>query len=848
MDSRHIRNFSIVAHIDHGKSTLADRMLEITGAVQKREMRAQLLDDMDLERERGITIKAHAVTIMHRYQGELYELNLIDTPGHVDFHYEVEKSMQACEGAILLVDASQGVEAQTVANALLAIDADLEIIPVLNKTDLPHARPDEVAEEIENSLTIEATDAIHVSAKTGERVNEVLDRIVERVPPPQGNPADPLRALIFDAVYDEYRGVIVYMRVFDGTLKRRDMIQMLGTGKVFEAIEIGRFTPKMTPAEELQAGEVGYFISNIKSLGDVRIGDTMALHRGEKVEMLPGYREPQHMVFADFYPTNPGDYEVMRDALATLSLSDSSFSYEPVTSDALGFGYRCGFLGLLHMEIIQQRLEREHDLDMIQTAPSVTYEVVYPEDRRELIHSPGALPAPDKFEALCEPIVRASILIPAEHIGAVMQISSDHRGAFVRQEHLSTTRVQLVYDIPLAEIMYDFYDKLKSATRGYGTLDYEMVGYQEDELVKLKILVNGDEVDALCSHRAPFTRGDTRPRSPEEVAQGDPTTPVRSAPAGRGRRAHHRPREHRRAAQGRHGQVLRRRHHAQAQAAREAEGRQAPHAASRSGRHSAEGFPVGAGRRRSMSARASTASQSGAASKADAPKKRKRPWRENIEAVTMALVMAVMLKYFIIEAYKIPTGSMQPTLLGNDDTNIYDRILVDKLSYHFRDPKRFEVAVFRYPLDRSKNFIKRIVGVGGEDFRIANGDLWSRPDADTPWQILRRPRRVQQETWKHLDPEAGWRIEGSSRGWECEGATIRAQGEGAARFPGDRSSIKDRYKDGYPGSMADRIKHRSRTQGTYDVGDPAPRGQRRSERPTAPRSGSSCWKDRSTTD
>ena len=300
------------------------------------------------------------------------------------------------------------------------------------------------------------------------------------------------------------------MRVFDGTLKRRDMIQMLGTGKVFEAIEIGRFTPKMTPAEELQAGEVGYFISNIKSLGDVRIGDTMAIHRGEKVEMLPGYREPQHMVFADFYPTNPGDYEVMRDALATLSLSDSSFSYEPVTSDALGFGYRCGFLGLLHMEIIQQRLEREHDLDMIQTAPSVTYEVVYPEDHRELIHSPGALPAPDKFEALCEPIVRASILLPAEHIGSVMQISSDHRGVFVRQEHLSTTRVQLVYDIPLAEIMYDFYDKLKSATRGYGTLDYEMVGYQEDNLVKLKILVNGDEVDALCSivhHSRAETRG-----------------------------------------------------------------------------------------------------------------------------------------------------------------------------------------------------------------------------------------------------------------------------------------------------------------------------------------------------
>jgi GTP-binding protein LepA len=382
---------------------------------------------------------------------------------------------------------------------MLAMDADLEVLPVLNKTDLPHARPDEVAEEIENSLAIEATDALHVSAKTGEGVRAVLDRIVERIPPPKGDPDAPLRALIFDAVYDEYRGVIVYIRVFDGTMRKRDTIEMLGNNKVYEAVEIGRFTPKMVAADELQAGEVGYFVSNIKRLGDVRIGDTMAIWRGPPVGMLPGYREPQHMVFADFYPTNPGDYEVMRDALATLSLSDSSFSFEPVSSDALGFGYRCGFLGLLHMEIIQQRLEREHDLDMIQTAPSVTYEIVFADDRRELIHSPGNLPSPDKFVAICEPIVRASILIPAEHIGAVMQIANDHRGVFVRQEHLSPTRVQLVYDTPLAEIMYDFYDKLKSATRGYGTLDYEMVGFEQDQLVKLKILVNGNEVDALSS-------------------------------------------------------------------------------------------------------------------------------------------------------------------------------------------------------------------------------------------------------------------------------------------------------------------------------------------------------------
>ncbi|MDP6520917.1 MAG: translation elongation factor 4, partial [Planctomycetota bacterium] len=376
MDHAHIRNFSIIAHIDHGKSTLADRMLEQTGTVQKREMQAQLLDDMDLERERGITIKARAVTIYHEKDGERYQLNLIDTPGHVDFHYEVQKSLQACEGALLLVDASQGVEAQTVANAYLAVESNLEILPVLNKVDLAHARPEEISEEIENSLGIDATDALAVSAKTGLGVGAVLDRIVERIPAPTGDPKAPLRALIFDATYDEYRGIIVYLRVMDGTINKRDSILMMGTEKVYETVELGRFSPKMVRADTLVAGEVGYFVSNIKRLGDVRIGDTMTIHRGPKVEMLPGYEEPQHMVYADFYPTNPGDYETLRDALGSLSLSDSSLSYEPESSEALGFGFRCGFLGLLHMEIIQQRLEREHDLDMIQTAPSVTYKIV----------------------------------------------------------------------------------------------------------------------------------------------------------------------------------------------------------------------------------------------------------------------------------------------------------------------------------------------------------------------------------------------------------------------------------------------------------------------------------------
>ena len=494
-----IRNFSIVAHIDHGKSTLADRMLEVTNSVQKREMRDQLLDDMELERERGITIKARSVTIHHEFEGEKYQLNLIDTPGHVDFNYEVEKSLQACEGAVLLVDASQGVEAQTVANAYLAVEADLEILPVLNKLDLAHARPDEIAEEIETSIGIDATDAMGVSAKTGKGVKEVLDAVVRQVPPPSGDPKDTLRALIFDAVYDEFRGVIIYLRVFDGKISKRDRVRMMSSGKAYEALELGRFTPKMTPCDSLSAGEVGYFISNIKKLGDVRVGDTITMEKAEDVEMLPGYKPPVHMVYADFYPTASGDFESLRDALETLCLSDSSLEFEPVTSDALGFGFRCGFLGLLHMEIIQQRLEREHDIDMIQTAPTVTYRIKLPDGTYQDVHSPGQLPNPDTFDELLEPIARAHMLLPTEYVGAMMQITNDHRGVYVRQEYLSTTRVQLVYDIPLAEIIYDFYDKLKSATRGYGTLNYEITGYKADKLVKLKILVNREEVDALSS-------------------------------------------------------------------------------------------------------------------------------------------------------------------------------------------------------------------------------------------------------------------------------------------------------------------------------------------------------------
>jgi len=497
LDTQFIRNFCIIAHIDHGKSTLADRLIELTGTVQKREMRAQMLDSMDLERERGITIKASAVTIWHTYKGQKYELNLIDTPGHVDFNYEVQKALQACEGALLLVDASQGVEAQTVANAYLAVEAGLEVLPVVNKVDLPHARPDAACEEIENSIGIDASDALRVSAKSGIGVMELLDRLVERIPPPKGDPNAPLRCLIFDAVYNEFRGIIVYMRVVEGTLKEREITHMLGTDKVYEAVEIGRFTPEMKRTGSLSPGEVGYFISNIKNLGDVRIGDTLTRHKGPKVEMLPGYRPPMHMVYADFYPTNTGDFESLREALETLSLSDSSFSFEAVTSEALGFGFRCGFLGLLHMEIVQERLEREHDIDMIQTAPTVTYRIRLENGEEREIHSPGQLPTSDKYAQILEPYARVNILTPTEFIGNVMTIASDHRGTYVRQEHLSPTRVQLVYDIPLAELIYDFFDKLKSSTRGYGTLNYEISGFQESDLVKLRILVNTKEVDAL---------------------------------------------------------------------------------------------------------------------------------------------------------------------------------------------------------------------------------------------------------------------------------------------------------------------------------------------------------------
>jgi GTP-binding protein LepA len=500
-----IRNFSIIAHVDHGKSTLADRLLELTGTVEKREMQAQLLDSMDLERERGITIKAHPVAMRYKAKdGATYLFNLIDTPGHIDFNYEVQKSMQACEGAILLVDASQGVEAQTVVNAHLAEQNKLTIIPVINKIDLPHARPEEVATEIEDAICLPAEDAIPVSAKTGHNVEAVLEAIVHKVPPPQGDPKGLLQALIFDANYNDYRGVVVFIRVLHGTMKKGEMVCMLSTKTTYEVQEVGRLVPgKMMPEPLLHAGEAGYLIANVKRLQDVTIGDTVT-HADEtlRAPALPGFRQPQPMVFCGIYPTNPSDFENLRKALDKLRLNDSSFIFEPETSDALGFGFRCGFLGLLHMEIIQQRLEREEDLDLVQTAPNVTYRVrlhAKPgEQQTELeIHSPSMLPDPSTIADYLEPIAAVNIVVPTDCIGAVMKIGTERRGVYKKTEYYGRERVMISWEIPFAEIIFDFHDKLKSLTRGYGTMDYEVIGYQVSNLVRLRILVSGKEVDAL---------------------------------------------------------------------------------------------------------------------------------------------------------------------------------------------------------------------------------------------------------------------------------------------------------------------------------------------------------------
>ena len=495
----HIRNFCIIAHIDHGKSTLADRILELTKVVSQREARQQYLDKMDLERERGITIKAQTVRIPYvAADGEEYELNLIDTPGHVDFNYEVSRSLAACEGALLVVDATQGVEAQTLANVYLALDHDHEIVPVLNKIDLPSAEVDRVKEEIEEAIGLDCTDALPVSAKTGQGVDAVLEAIVHRLPAPGGDPDGPLKALIFDSWYDSYQGVVVLFRVVDGRVKLGDMVRLMSTGKEYEVLRLGVFSPEATDVKELHAGEVGFLCGSIKSLGDARVGDTITLAANPATEPVPGFKEVQPTVFCGLYPSESDDYENLKAALEKLQLNDAAFSFEPETSQALGFGFRCGFLGLLHMEIIQERLEREFEVDLIATAPSVIYRVDTTDGKTLEIDNPAHLPDSTKIRALYEPYVSMDIHVPNEYVGNVMKLCEDKRGTQKNLHYLAANRVVVTYELPFAEIVYDFFDRLKSCTRGYASMDYQPIDYRESDLVRLDILLNGEPVDALA--------------------------------------------------------------------------------------------------------------------------------------------------------------------------------------------------------------------------------------------------------------------------------------------------------------------------------------------------------------
>jgi GTP-binding protein LepA len=498
MNQDRIRNFSIIAHIDHGKSTLADRILQLTETVSEREMRDQVLDSMELERERGITIKAQAVRVI--WKG--HELNLIDTPGHVDFTYEVSRSLQACEGAVLVVDAAQGIEAQTLANAYLAIENELEIVPVANKIDLPQADPNGAAAEVSDLLGGSADDVIRISAKTGEGVEQVLDAIVERIPPPAGDPDAPGRALIFDSSYDQYRGVIAFVRVVDGRFTTGEPLRAMALGTEFEAEELGTMSPARVPVGALGAGEVGYVVTGLKDVSRLRVGDTLTQRRGAATEPLPGYKDVKPMVFAGLFPTDSDDYPELRDALEKLKLNDAALFYEPETSQALGFGFRCGFLGLLHMEIVRERLEREFDLDLLVTAPNVAYRVERRGGEAVEVHNPAEMPR--EVERVEEPYIRASIIVPKEYVGAIMELCTDRRGAFDHMEYLSRDRVHLVYELPLGEIVLDFYDQLKSRTRGYASFDYDVSGFRDGDLARVDVLVAGEQVDALSLivHRA----------------------------------------------------------------------------------------------------------------------------------------------------------------------------------------------------------------------------------------------------------------------------------------------------------------------------------------------------------
>ncbi len=500
MQTTHIRNFSIIAHIDHGKSTLADRLIERTGVLTEREMKEQVLDSMELERERGITIKAQTVRLTYKAKGgETYELNLIDTPGHVDFTYEVSRSLAACEGALLVVDATQGVEAQTLANVYMALEHDLEIIPVINKVDLPSADPEKVKKEIEDAIGLDASNAVLTSAKTGLGVDDILEAIVRLIPPPSGEEKKPLRALIFDSYFDSYKGVIAHIRLMDGLIKKGMELRMMATGKVFEVTDVGCFQPAPVEVPQLAAGDVGFIAGSLKNVRDVRVGDTVTATENPAPEPLPGYRGVTPMVYCGLYPVDSADYDNLKDALEKLQLNDAALVFEPETSVALGFGYRCGFLGLLHMDVIQERLEREYHLELITTAPSVIYHVHTTAGEMIAVDNPAKLPPPQNIDFIEEPFVKATVIVPNDYVGAVMQVSQDKRGEYKSMDYLDTNRVMLIYHIPLSEIIYDYFDQLKSTTRGYASLDYELADYQPSKLVKLDILLNGEPVDALST-------------------------------------------------------------------------------------------------------------------------------------------------------------------------------------------------------------------------------------------------------------------------------------------------------------------------------------------------------------
>ena len=503
---KNIRNFCIVAHIDHGKSTLADRLIQKTGLLTDREMQEQVLDNMDLERERGITIKSQAVRLIYKAQdGEEYQFNLIDTPGHVDFNYEVSRSLAACEGAVLIVDAAQGIEAQTLANVYLALDNNLEILPVINKIDLPSANPQWAKQEIEDIIGIPAEDAPEISAKNGINIEQVLERIITDIPAPTGDPDAPLKALVFDSVYDQYRGVIVLMRIIDGSIRKGSKVKMMATGKEFDVVEVGIFGPgRFMPVDELSAGMVGYFTASIKTVSDTRVGDTVTLAANPTAEALPGYKKVNPMVYCGIFPVDGAKYPDLRDALEKLQLNDAALFFEPETSVALGFGFRCGFLGLLHLEIIQERLEREYNLDLVTTAPSVIYKVYLTDGTSFDLSNPSNMPDPARIEKMEEPIVKAEIMLPKDYVGPIMELCQQRRGEYISMEYLDSSRVMLTYHIPLNEIIYDFFDVLKSRSRGYASFDYSLLGYQESDLVKLDILVNREPVDALSFivHRA----------------------------------------------------------------------------------------------------------------------------------------------------------------------------------------------------------------------------------------------------------------------------------------------------------------------------------------------------------